>query len=407
MENCSLCPAHIAKWKGDRGVTEERFTLSREVQIILFLFMGIGFSLLLFSYFRDPTQAWANILLNNFYLLTFALSGTFFISIQAVSNASWATGMKRIPEAMTAYLPVAAAIMLLLYFGMHSIYHWTHHEAVISDEILRQKSPYLNIPFFIVRILIVFGIWIFFSKKLIQNSRRQDVEGGIEFTSQNLKYSAIFLVLFALTFTIASYDWMMSLEPHWYSTIFSVYTFAGLFSRGVVMITLIVLILLSSGYLKGIINENHLHDLGKLIFAFSTFWAYCWFCQYMLIWYANLPEETAYFLHRQEGGWFPLFILNLILNWIVPFLVLMPRATKRNQMVLWIVAIVMLFSHWLDIYLMVFPSTVKKVTLGFTEIFSGLGFLALFFWVVFKALEKAPLVPLKDPYLEESLQHRQ
>ncbi len=389
------------------SIMEERFKLSREAERLLFFFMGVGLIHLVVMFFEQPERAWSNVLLNNFLFLSLALSGIFFLSIHAVSKASWATVLKRIPEAMTSYLPIAAIIMISLYFGLHALYHWTHGEVVASDVLLQHKKPYLNIPFFMIRMVIVFGIWIFFSRKMIRHSQLQDVTGGMEFTSRNLKLAAAFLVLFAFTFTIGSYDWMMSLEPHWYSTIFSVYTFAALFLHGLGMIALIILILLSSGYLKESVNENHLHDLGKLMFAFSSFWVYCWFCQYMLIWYANLPEETVYFLRRCDREWAPLFILNVILNWVVPLIFLMSRGTKRNRMMLGMVCIVLLVAYWIDIYLMVFPSTLKTVTISFTEIFSFLGFLSLFFWVVFKHLEKVSLVPLKDPYLEESLHHHQ
>ena len=386
---------------------EEKFSLSSGAQKILFLFILFGAIALAAAFYLDPVRAWSNILLNNFYFVSLGLGSVFFIAIYYVSHASWATGLRRIPEAMSAYLPVSAFLMLILYFGLRALFHWAHPETVAADLVLRHKQFYLNEPFFMVRVVFFFVIWIWFSRRIAKNSYDQDLSGAMDFTLQNRKFSALFLVVFALTFTLASYDWMMSLEPHWFSTIFSVYTFAGLFLHSVGMITLIVLILLANGYLKEVVNENHLHDLGKLIFAFSTFWAYCWFCQYMLIWYVNIPEETAYFFHRHEGRWFTIFIVNLFLNWLVPFFLLLPRGAKRSRVMLWIVSIELLAAHWLDLYLMVFPSTKQYPTFGHIEYFVALGFLALFFWVVFKTLEKRSLVPVKDPYLKEGLKLHQ
>jgi len=335
----------------------EQFRIHKHAKIVLSLFFAAGLIALCVAFSKDAERAWSTILVNQFYFVSIALGGTFLIAVQYVSNASWGTGLRRIPEAMTAYLPTALLLGLVMVMGIGSLYHWSHQEAVATDELLRHKLIYLNIPGFIGRMIFFIGIWILFSKLIVRNSRQQDITGDRVHTKRNVKYSAIFIPVFALTYTFASYDWMMSLEPHWFSTIFSIYTFSSLFLHGVGMVTLIVLILLASGYLKGVVNENHLHDLGKLIFAFSTFWAYCWFCQYMLIWYANIPEETAYFLNRHEGKWFAIFIINLFLNWIVPFFLLMPRSAKRSQKMLWIVSILLLVAHWLDVYLMVYPST--------------------------------------------------
>ena len=389
---------------------EEHYILPHTWKKILWIFMGVGGAALGYTLFTDPTRFWSILLLNNFYFLSLALGGLFLVAILVVSNASWGTPIRRIPEAMTAYLPVAGLIFLLLYFGLPYLFHWAGPGE--HDALLHHKAPYLNVPFFMVRVVLFFGIWIFFASTLISFSRAQDQDGSLRWTVKSIKYSSIFLVLFAFTFTLGSYDWMMSLEPHWFSTIFSVYTFAGLFLHSVSMVTMLVLILKGSRNLDNV-NKNHLHDLGKLIFAFSTFWAYCWFCQYMLIWYANIPEETAYFIKRHEGPWFFLFIANMVLNWLVPFFLLMPRSFKRTPGMLWMVCLILLVAHYLDIYLMVYPSvprvgtplvgTLHKAQFGFVEIVSYLGFLGLFLIVTFRALKSAPLQPTRDPYLEEGL----
>jgi len=385
----------------------KKFVFHPNYQRVLLLVIAIGAVALGVTFLKDPTRAWANFLLNNFYFFSIALSGLFFISIHYVCNASWGTGLRRVPEAMVVFLPVSVILMMFLFFGMPSLYHWSHPDFINYDPILQEKKLYLNLPFFYGRWVLFSLVWLYFAKKMRDYSLEQDRTGDPLLSQKNFRLSAIFLVVFSLTYSLTSYDWIMSLEPHWYSTIFSVYTFAGLFLHGIGVITLIVLFLRSQGYLRDVVNENHLHDLGKLIFAFSTFWAYIWFFQYMLIWYANLPEETIYYHIRHQGGWMVLFVLNLILNWIVPFFVLLPRGAKRNEKVLWGVSLLLVVAYWLDLYLMVVPGKLTKITLGAVEILSALGFMALFFYVVLKALSRAPLAPYKDPYFEESVRLHQ
>lgn len=389
------------------AVQHEKFVFRPNIQRALLLLTAVGGIALGITFFKDQPRAWANFLLNNFYFFSIALSGLFFISIHHVSSASWGTGLRRVPEAMTLFLPVSVVLMMFLFFAMPSLYHWSHPDFIAHDPILQSKKPYLNLPFFYFRWILFSLAWLWFAKKMRDYSLEQDRTGDPSLTQKNLRLGAIFLVVFSLTYSLTSYDWIMSLEPHWYSTIFSVYTFAGLFLHGIAMITLIVLFLKSQGYLKGVINENHLHDLGKLIFAFSTFWAYIWFFQYMLIWYANLPEETIYYHIRHQNGWMVLFVLNLILNWIVPFFVLLPRGAKRNEKVLWGVCLLLWGAYWLDLYLMIIPGTLTKITLGWVEILSAIGFTSLFFFVVLKALSRVPLAPYRDPYFEESVRHHQ
>jgi hypothetical protein len=389
------------------NMKQEKFVFHLNHQRVLILFMFIGAGALGLAFYKDQPRAWANFLLNNFYFFSIALSGLFFISVHYVCNASWGTGLRRVPEAMLAYLPVSVILMTVLFFGMPSLYHWSHPDFVLHDPILEAKKPYLNIPFFYIRWALFSLVWLFFAKKMRDYSLMQDRNGDPAMTQKNFRLGAVFLVVFSFTYSLTSYDWIMSLEPHWYSTIFSIYTFAGLFLHGMGVITLMVLFLRSQGYLREVVNENHLHDLGKLIFAFSTFWAYIWFFQYMLIWYANLPEETIYYQMRHQNGWMALFILNLILNWIVPFFVLLPRGAKRNEKVLWGISLSLLIAHWLDLYLMVIPGTLTKITLGPTEILTSLGFLSLFFFVVLRALARAPLAPYRDPYFEESIRLKQ
>ncbi len=380
---------------------------SKDLNVARF-FVGLGLAALIVLFFRESSRAWGNVLINNFYFLSLALAGLLFMAIHYVANAGWWTLIRRIPESMmVSFLPVAAILMASLFFGMHQLYHWSDHDAVIHDVILQKKSSYLNTPFFMLRMGFFLGVWILFSKLFRKTSLEEDQSRGRGIGSHQklLKYSAAFLPVFAVTFCLASVDWIKSLEPHWFSTIFGLYTFSGLFLHGIAFMTLVVVLLKGRGYLASV-NENHLHDLGKLIFAFSTFWAYIWFCQYMLIWYSNIPEETAYYVMRTDHEWSWLFVLNLVINWLVPFLILMPRSSKRKPEVLKRVCILLLVGHWLDIYLMVMPS-ISGVThvrwIGIEEILISLGYGGLFTLILIKALRSAPLTPQNAPFLQESL----
>ena len=206
------------------------------------------------------------------------------------------------------------------------------------------------------------GIWILFAFAIRQRSRRQDHDGDPRWTHENFRLSAAFLVLFGITVTLASIDWVMSIEYHWFSTIFGVYNFAGLFFSGLAAIILLALWLERAGPLRGVLTESHLHDLGKLLFAFSVFWAYIWFSQYMLIWYTDIPEETSYFVRRQHGAWFALFILNLFLNCVIPFCVLLRRDTKRQRQTMAVVAVIVLLGRWLDVYSDDLPRHRRRIT---------------------------------------------
>ncbi len=220
-----------------------------------------------------------------------------------------------------------------------------------------------------------------------------------------VRLSAVFLVLFAITFSLASFDWLMSLQPHWTSTMFAVYTFAGLFQAGIAAITLAVARLARRGPLAESLNQSHLHDLGKLLFAFSIFWAYIWVCQYLLIWYGNLSEEIPYYAVRTRGDWLPLFALVPVLSWLVPFLALMSRGAKRSPTVLAAVACVVLVGSWLNLYMIVAPAVLPGPRLGLPELLITAGFAALLWLAATRALASAPLLARNDPFLGESLRH--
>jgi hypothetical protein len=295
--------------------------------------------------------------------------------------------------------------MLLLLPGASALYLWARPGVMEQDPLLHMKQAFLNVPFFAVRMVVLLSLWSAFAWVLRRNSLKQDTEKTPEQTARNVTVSAVFLCLFALTFCLAAFDWLMSLEPHWFSTIFGLYNIAGLLSSTVCALTVAAILLRRAGAMPAI-NPSHLHDLGKLMFGFATLWAYLWFSQFMLIWYANLPEETVYYVARTHGGWTVPFYANLAINWALPFLLLLPRAAKRSETHLLRVAGLLLVGRWLDLYLMVAPSNMPEGPgVGVYEVAGFLGLGAVFVLAVTRAVQAAPLVPQGDPYLVESLHH--
>ena len=371
-----------------------------------FALMGIGILAIVGSFTFNKTVAWVDFLVNNIYFVTMSVSGIFFLGVTGVLQASWLTPYKRIPEAMTRFLPYGLVLMLITYFGLHTIYEWTHHDVVMNDPILREKIAWLNVAGFMSRMVIIFFLWIMAAKRLLSLSKKQDE--GVDVSQKLVGSSAVSIIVFALAICVASFDWVMSVEPHWFSTIFGVYIFAGTFVSGISFTTLAVIKLREWGYLENVINENHYHDLGKWMFGFSVFWAYIWVSQYLLIWYANIPEETEYYVLRHHH-WNSVFFLNVIVNWTIPFFGLMTRAAKRNTSRLKFIACVLLFGHFIDIYLMVAPKIFEHHGIhhisyyGILQLLQWLGYLGLFIFVVARALSKNKLVSTGDPQLAEGI----
>lgn len=352
-----------------------------------------------------PQRIWPNILLAATYVLHLGLAGTLFIAVQYVSNAGWAVALRRVPEAMTGTLWITAVAMVVVVAGgMHTLYEWSHETVVAQDRILTAKSGWLNVPFFTVRSILYLAVWLGFTAAIVRHSRAQDVDGDIRHTFRNRSFSAAFLVVFAFTFTLGSMDWIMSLEPHWFSTIFGIYNFSGLFLNGLATMAVIVILLRRWGPLATVVTDAHLHDLGKLIFAFSTFWMYIWFSQYILIWYANIPEEVRYYTMRERGGWMVFTVVNVLFNWVIPFAVLLPIWSKRNEGVLLRICIILMVGHWIDLFWMIQPPFMAGGPEVFLwEIAPVAAAVSGFFLLTFRTLTKQSLLPRNDPYLVESL----
>jgi len=351
----------------------------------------------------------------------------FFICATTLAWGGWQISFRRVSEAISTCTPVIAVIsvviMFVLVFGNnHVIYQWADPQKVRESHALQVKSPFLNKGFFAVWTLITVSLWYVLGSKMRKLSRSIDnktlsVEEGKRFTWTNTVWAALFIVFFGLTvMSSIPWLWLMSINAKWYSTMYSWYTWASTFVAGCSLIAIYVIYLKNKGYLE-LTNEEHLHDLGKFMFAFSIFWTYLWFDQYMLIWYSNQPEETTYFIDRIGTRGHPspytgIFFLNLVINFVAPILILMKRGSKRNYSTMTFMCVLILFGHWLDFFQMVFPAVMKDPATGQTHVpfmlfdFGvGLGFVGLIMFVTARSLSKHPLIARHHPFLKESIIH--
>lgn len=394
----------------NHSVEPGKYTKTQTTKGLIFVSIFIGILSFAIAYQVDKTPhkslAWEGYLTAFFYFVSLALGGLFFTAIQYVTSAGWSVTVRRIAESFSSFLPVAAvAAVVFLIFGTHHVFEWMHLDVVAKDALLTKKAAYLNEKFYIVRMAVFFGLWVFFAKMLVGNSLKQDTSGDHLLTKKNVTISVIFLLVFALSYSLFSVDNFMSLDPHWFSTIYGIYCFSGLFTSTIAFIILFVTHLMKRGLLNGLVNENHLHDLGKFLFAFTVFYAYIAFSQFMLIWYANLPEETIFYAKRATGGWMTVSMSILIFKFFVPFLLLLPRAAKRDSDHLVRVSVLVLIMQYVDNFWLVSPNFSEKAYVPVWGIGIFLGFLGLFLASVTKFLEKNPIVPVKDPRMHEATHH--
>ncbi len=365
-------------------------------------------------------RLFANLWINNVFFTGIALVGVFFFAIQFAAQAGWSTPLLRIMLSMGSWLPIAGILMIASFFLTgHSLFHWWHAELFDPaspeyDSIIDGKGAFFYWPlakgsfpiFYIARMVIFFGFWVFFINKFKQISAQEDQLGGTSHWFKMRSWSAYFLVFFAVSSSISAWDWVMSIDTHWFSTLFGWYVFASWLVTAVSVITLITIFLKGRGYLE-MVNQNHIHDLGKFVFGFSIFWTYLWFSQFLLIYYANIPEESVYFIERLSSDVFgPYIFVNLGLNFFLPFLVLMTRDAKRHGIFLKVVCSILVVGHWVDFFLMVQPGTLgHNGGIGFMEIGMFLVFGSAATLVVLGALAKTNLIAKNHPMLEESYHH--
>lgn len=314
----------------------------------------------------QPERLWPNLILLGFLSVGFGLGGLLLIAFHDLTGARWSDAFGCIREAMAATLPWVAPVLAIILVAGLSLYPWSC-TGTITQETDWFKRWWLEPGFFTARALAYLAIWAVFAVAMVRASRRGTVLDRP--TPARVRLSAAFLVVFSLTFWLASTDWIMSLEPSWYSTAFGVYNFGGVLLSAQAVITLLTIWLRRVEPLRNVVTRDHLHDLGTLLLSYSCFWMYIWFCQFMLIWYTNIPEETSHYASRIHGLWMPLFYANIVINWAIPFAVLLPRVSKQSDGVLVKVSLLVLVGRWLDVYLMILPSTNGDIPMiGFCEI---------------------------------------
>jgi hypothetical protein len=370
----------------------------------------------------ESTRFWAVLLQNSVYWLLLVNASMFFICATTLAFGGWQIAFRRVPEAISTVVKILGPIALvvfacLLFMDRHDIYHWLDEEAVAGDKILNEKKGFLNPTMFALYSVITIGLWVILGQRMRNLSRKLDDaplqthEEGKKYIWDNTVSGSLFLVVFGLSvMSIAPWLWLMSIDPHWFSTMYSWYTFASSFVAGMSLVALFVVYLKNHGHLP-LVNEEHIHDIGKFMFAFSVFWTYLWFSQYMLIWYSNQPEETKYFMERigtvnKPGNFKGIFFLNLVLNFLCPLLILLKRGAKRNYTLLTFMAILIIFGHWIDFWQMVMPGTLHEhAELSWFEFGIAALFVGIIVNAVGRALEKAPLLAKNHPFLKESVIH--
>lgn len=404
---------------------KENFVVPKKYNTAAFILMAIGILSIIGLYIiagskddaHEQARFWSSLLFNSVYALLVVNASMFFITATTLAWGGWQMAFRRVPEAIASAVPVVGvicgAILLAICFSdNHTIYHWSDAAHVKHDATLLAKSGFLNKTFFAVMTIVTIVGWSFLGWRMRKLSLSLDdapiktVEGRRKYVWNNTVAAATYIVLFSLTvMSSIPWLWLMSIDAHWYSTMYSWYTFASSFVAGMSLIALFVIYLKSHGYLE-YTNHEHLHDIGKFMFAFSIFWTYLWYSQFMLIWYANIPEETIYFKPRAEGAYSGLYWPMLIINFVAPILILMSRDAKRNYSIVTLMAVLIIFGHWLDFFQMVHPgSSPNHVPNLFWDLGIGLGFAGVIMYVVGRTLSRNPLLAKNHPFIKESLIH--
>ena len=352
----------------------------------------------------NPKQFFFSWLVSFLFFLSLSLGALFFVLIQYAAQGGWGIVVRRIGETIFATLPVMAALFLPLLLGLRDLYSWTVPGAAEHDALLRWKAPYLNVPFFLVRAGVYFAAWSLMAVLYYRGSRGQDATGDPGVSARLRRFAGPAIIVLAVTQTLASVDWIMSLTPHWYSTIFGVYFFAGSFVGFIALLSVVAVAMRRARLLDTVISDEHLHDIGKFLFAFTAFWAYIAFSQFFLMWYANLPEETIWYKARLEGSWMPVTLVLVAGHFVAPFFYLMGRTVKRKGATLAAGGAWLLAMHFVDLYWQVMPTLhpegLRPSVLDVAALVATGGcFVAAASWL----MRRQALVPLRDPRLAESL----
>jgi hypothetical protein len=366
-----------------------------------YLLTGIGLLIIICSFLVDKHRGAFDYLWIYMFLVSIGIGGLALTALEYLVGATWSVPYRRVCEFLASIIPLLVVLVIPLIFFMGDLFHWLHPEA--GDEILAAKKPYLNMNFFLIRVVFCIIVWYIFYFFFTKNSKKQDITKDPAMTRKNIKLSVVFAPLFFITLTVTAIDWMMSLEPHWYSTMYGVYFFAGTIVCTLAMVTFISINLKENGYLSPRLGNDQFYSLGTLLFGFNIFWGYIAFSQFMLIWYADIPEETYWYMMRWHNGWQYVSLALLFGHFVIPFLVLLPRSVKVNLKTLKVMSVWMVFAHMLDLYWLIMPTYSKSPVFGWQEL--GMLFFApgVIMVVFTMKAAKENLTPVGDPKLEAGL----
>lgn len=383
-----------------------KFEPSKGIVLLVVALVALGVLGTALSIFTNPERGWSGYLIAFFYFSSLSVGGLFFASFNNIAKAGWSTSIRRMAESTSAFIPVILVGGLVTLAGVHHLYDWTDAAYTGTHPLVQAKTPYLNIPFMVVRLLLFAIGMIVFAKLLVGSSIDQDKSGNESITVKNVARSIAFVLYFAFSYSFFSVDFIMSLLPTWYSTIFGVYCFAGMLQCSLAFLILLLIYVKKSGFVKGYYTIDHIHDVAKYLKGFTVFWAYIAFSQFMLIWYANIPEETEFYLIRAQNGWTAISVLLIFGKFIVPFLALLPRSWKRNEGHLIMVCVWVMAMQFIDVFWLVSPNfNENQMTFGLAEIAPFFAFLGIFLFLMGRFLNKNNMVAIKDPRLHEALHH--
>lgn len=387
-------------------IDPKKYEISTRTKTIYCVCIFIGILTFAAGLIKDPQRMWTAYLSSYFFVFGISMAALFFTALQHVTNAGWSVNIRRFMEAMTQFIPWAAVGVLVFLFGAKMIYPWLDPEVLASSSLIRSKVSYLNLPFFIVRIVAFFLGWLIFKKLIVSNSVKQDKDGSWEYSRKNGLISIGFLLFFSLSFSLFSVDLLMSIQPKWFSTIYGVYMFSGSLQAALAFMIIALIWMIKKGTCKDLVTTEHIHDLAKYLKGFTVFWAYIAFSQFLLIWYANIPEETEFYLERSHNGWMLISLFLLVFKFIIPFVALLPRAAKRQYNHLIAVCVLVIITQYVDVYWQIYPNFNENIPrFSFWEIGLLLGFCGLFLMSFHKFLAGHNLIPLKDPRVQESCNH--
>jgi len=386
--------------------TYQRKDLPASISKIGMILLVIGVVLGVLAFLVDHSRALFNYLVAFTFMISIGVGALFLIALEYAAGADWSVPIRRVVEFFAAVVPLLAILVIPLLLNMHDLFHWSHQEAVAKDSVLESKAPYLNVPFFIIRVFVLIGIWTLFYFFFTKNSKKQDATKNQKFTTINIRLSAIFIPVFGITISIAAIDWLMSVEPHWFSTIFGVYFFAGSVVAALAAVTLATVLLKERGYLHPSMTNDHLFSLGALLFAFINFWGYIAFSQFMLIWYADLPEETFWFIQKWQGSWAIFSIGLIIIQFLVPYIALVSQPSKMNPKTLKFISIWLLFAHLFDLFWLVMPE-MEQMSGGYyfswIDLVFPIAIVGILLLVFNLKAKKENLIPIGDPKLQKGL----